>query len=550
MACDVAKPERSEFAEKLLHWLTTTNHKEIGILYTLTGLIFFVVAGAAALLIRAQLATPEGTVVSADVFNSLFTLHGLTMVFLAGMPIISGFANYLVPLQIGAKDLPFPRINALSFWLIPTGGIILFSGLLTGRGPDMGWTLYAPYSSGAGVGLARPAADLALLGLLFLGASSIATSINFLTMILRMRAPTMGLRMPLFTWSVLVTVFLLLLAMPVLTAGLAMLYLDLTLHTGFFNPALGGDPVLWQHLFWFFGHPEVYILILPSFGIVSEVIPVFSRRPIFGYWAMAGAIASIGLISYIVWVHHMFTTSVPQSLKTIMMLTTYLVGVPTGIKIFNWLATLWNGKLHFKTPMLFALGLVSMFTIGGITGIFLASIPLDIPLQDTYFVVAHFHYVLFGGTILGFFAGLYFWFPKMTGRMYHEGLGKLHFALTLIGFNMTFWPMHELGMAGMPRRIATYSADTGWGPLNLVATVGAFMLGLAQLVMMANFLRSRKHGRPAGSNPWGASGLEWTVSSPPPPHNFDGVPVVTEAPGESHHKSPGGGAFMRRLLGK
>ncbi len=546
MAYDTAKPERSEFVEKLLHWLTTTNHKEIGLLYILTGLVFFFIAGSAALLIRAQLAVPDNTLVSPDQYNALFTLHGLSMVFLVGMPIISGFANYVVPLQIGAKDLPFPRINALSFWLIPAGGIVLYSGLLTGRGPDMGWTLYAPYSTGAGTGLARPAADLAILGLLFLGASSIATSINFLTMILRMRAPTMGLRMPLFTWSVLVTVFLLLLAMPVLTAALVMLYLDLTLRTGFFNPALGGDPVLWQHLFWFFGHPEVYVLVLPSFGIVSEVIPVFSRRPIFGYWAMAVAMAAIGFISFVVWVHHMFTTSVPQSLRTIMMLTTYLVGVPTGIKIFNWLATLWGGKLHFKTPMLFALGLVAMFTIGGITGIFLASIPLDIPLQDTYFVVSHFHYVLFGGTVFGFFAGLYYWFPKITGRMYHEGLGKLHFLLTFIGFNLTFWPMNNLGMMGMPRRIVTYSADTGWGPLNMLSTVGAFILGFSQLIMVANFLRSRKHGAAAGNNPWGGSGLEWTVSSPPPPHNFDGVPVLAAAPGDH---SGSGGTWMKRLLG-
>lgn len=516
--------------DDLYRWLTTTNHKEIGLLYLATGLVFLVVAGAAALAMRAQLAVPDNNFVSADGFNALFTVHGLSMVFLVGMPLISGFANYVVPLQLGAKDLPFPRINALSFWLIPTGGILLYSGFLTGRGPDISWTLYPPYASGAGVGLARPAADLAILAVLFLGVSTLLSAVNFLTLILRMRAPGLGLmRMPLFTWSMAATFFMALIVFPVLTAALVMLYLDLNGITGFFNPALGGDPVLFQHLFWFWGHPEVYILVAPGWGIVSEVLPVFARRPPYGYRAQVWSLAAIVLLSTIVWTHHMYTSNVDLDLLKLQMVTTHLISVPVGVIVLCWLATLWRGRLRFKTPMLFALGSAGVFIIGGITGMFLATIPLDIPLQDTYFVVAHFHFTLIGGTVLALLAGLYYWFPKMTGRMLSERLGRLHFLLTAIGFFITFWPQHYLGMAGMPRRIATYSADTGWGPLNLLSTAGAFLMGLAQLFLILNLLRSRKHGPPAGSDPWGASSLEWTVPSPPPPHNFDGMPVVQAA---------------------
>ncbi len=537
-------------------WTTyvfSTDHKMIGRQYLMLGVLWAVVGGLLAGAMRWQLAWPDTAIpligeIGPETFNMFVTMHGTIMVFFVAMPILLGaFGNFLIPLMIGARDMVFPRLNAMSVWTFALASVVMLASFFVeGGAAAAGWTAYPPLSARADYTGVEWGMNLWILALALEFASFLMGGVNYLTTVLALRAPGMSLmRMPLVVWQQLAAATLFLLSVGPLIAGAIMLLLDRTLGTAFYAPDMGGDPLLWQHLFWFFGHPEVYILVLPSFGIVSEVIPVFSRRPIFGYWAMAGAMAAIGFISYIVWVHHMFTTSVPQSLRTIMMLTTYLVGVPTGIKIFNWLATLWGGKLHFKTPMLFALGLVAMFTIGGITGIFLASIPLDIPLQDTYFVVAHFHYVLFGGSVFGFFAGLYYWFPKMTGRMYHEGLGKLHFVLTFIGLNLTFWPQHELGMMGMPRRIATYSADTGWGPLNMASTVGAFILGLSQAIMVANILWSRKRGPKAGPNPWGGSGLEWTISSPPPAHNFDGVPVLTAAPEDHGH---GGGGLLKRLL--
>jgi cytochrome c oxidase subunit 1 len=527
MAYDTSKPEQPEWLTRLLHWLGTTNHKEIGLLYLFTGLVFLVVGGAAALGMRAQLAQPDANVVDTAAFNSLFTVHGLTMVFLVGMPLISGFANYVVPLQLGAKDLPFPRINALSFWLVPAGGFLLYSGFLTGRGPDFSWTMYPPYSAGGGAGLARPAADFALLGVLLMATSSLLASINFLVLLLRMRAPGMGLmRTPLFSWSMLSVFFMGLMVFPVFTVGVVMLFLDLNGLTGFFNPGMGGDPVLFQHLFWFWGHPEVYILVVPGFGALCEIIPVFSRRPVYGYRAIVWSLVAITLLSMVVWTHHMYTSNVDLTLLKLQMVTTHLISVPVGVIVLCWLATLWGGRIRLKTPMLFALGSAAVFIIGGITGMFLATIPLDIPLQDTYFVVAHFHFTLIGGTVLGLLAALYYWWPKMTGRMLSERLGQLHFLVTAAGFFVTFWPQHYLGMSGMPRRIATYSADTGWGPLNMLSTVGAFVMGAAQLFLIVNLWRSWKRGPPAGSDPWGAPGLEWTVPSPPPPHNFDVPPVL------------------------
>jgi cytochrome c oxidase subunit 1 len=523
------------FSERVMHWLTTTNHKEIGKLYMATGLAFFVIGGLFALLIRLQLMFPDSTFLvpgnpaeTAKAFNSLFTLHGTVMIFLFAMPFIFGFANYVCPLQIGARDLAFPRLNALSYWLLIPGGLTILIAVPLGGGADVGWTGYAPYS-GAPTS-ARPGVDLWLMGQTVLGVSSTLTAVNFLVMILRMRAPGVSLfRMPLFTWSILVTVFLLLLAIPVFTVALVMLYLDRNLGTDFFNPAANADPLLWQHLFWYFGHPEVYILVLPAFGVISEVISTFSGRPIYGYRSMVYAIAGIGIVSYVVWGHHMFTTSMDPRMRFIFMITTMLVAVPTGIKIFNWLATILGGRIRFKTPMLFALGFIGMFTLGGITGIVLASVPLDYHLQETYYVVAHFHYVIFGGTIMSFFAGIYYWWPKMTGRMYNEKVGVIHFAILLIGFNMTFFPMHELGIMGMNRRISTYPAATGFGPLNYWASVGAFLIAASVLLMLLNLLWSRKHGAKAGDDPWGGWSLEWVTSSPPPPETFVRIPVLRVA---------------------
>jgi cytochrome c oxidase subunit 1 len=537
-----------------MHWLTTTNHKEIGILYMATGFAFFIIAGIFALLMRVQLMFPDATFLApgdaaetARRFNSLFTLHGTVMVFLFAMPFIFGFANYVTPLQIGARDLAYPRLNALSYWLLIPGGLTILIAVPLGGGADVGWTGYAPYS-GAPTS-SRPGVDLWLMGQTVLGVSSTLTAVNFLVMILRMRAPGVTLfRMPLFTWSILVTVFLLLLAIPVFTVALVMLYLDRNLGTDFFNPAANADPLLWQHLFWYFGHPEVYILVLPAFGVISEVIATFSGRPIYGYKSMVYAIAGIGIVSYVVWGHHMFTTSMDPRLRYIFMLTTMLVAVPTGIKIFNWLATLLGGRIRFKTPMLFALGFIGMFTLGGITGIVLASVPIDFHLQETYYVVAHFHYVIFGGTIMSFFAGIYYWWPKMTGRMYNEKVGVLHFALLLIGFNLTFFPMHELGIMGMNRRIATYPASTGFGPLNYWATIGAFMIALSVLFMVYNLLWSRKHGAKAGDDPWGGWSLEWVTSSPPPPESFVRIPVLTVAP--PLPAEPGKGFFGSKVRDK
>ena len=509
-------------------WLTTTDHKYIGTLYIVTGFGFFFIGGILGLLIRWQLLEPrvDGDFLTYEEYNSTFTMHGTTMIFMAAMPIIFGFANYLIPLQIGARDLAFPRLNALGYWLLPTGGIVIYMGYFTGGAGDVGWTGYTPYSSGDTA--TRPGTDFWVAGQIMLGASSTLTAINFLTTMLRMRAPGVSLmRMPLFAWSILVTVFLLLLSIPVFTVALLLLMADRTFGTLYFDVAAGGDPILWQHLFWYFGHPEVYIVILPAFGVLSEIISTFSRRPIFGYTSMVYAMATIGIISFIVYGHHMFTTGADPLFRFIVMLTTMLVAVPTGIKIFNWLATMTGGSIVLKTPMVWALGTVITFTIGGITGIILASIPLDIALHDAYFVVAHFHYVLVGGTIFAFIGGVYYWYPKMTGKMMDEKLGLLHFATSFIFFNAAFYPMHNVGIEGMPRRYATY--DPSLTDLNEFISIAAMLFGLSQLIFVYNVIYSYRAGEEAGDNPWDGWSLEWATSSPPPHNSFTEIPTLLSA---------------------
>jgi cytochrome c oxidase subunit 1 len=511
--------------EYVYPWLTTTDHKYIGTLYICTGFGFFFIGGILGLLIRWQLFEPriDGDFLTYEEYNSTFTMHGTTMIFMAAMPIIFGFANYLIPLQIGARDLAFPRLNALSYWLLPTGGFVVYMGYFTGGAGDVGWTGYTPYASGDTS--TTPGTDFWVAGQIMLGASSTLTAINFMTTMLRMRAPGVTMmRMPLFSWSIFVTVFLLLLSIPVFTVALILLMADRTFGTLYFNVDAGGDPILWQHLFWYFGHPEVYIVILPAFGVLSEIISTFSRRPIFGYTSMVYAMATIGVISFIVYGHHMFTTGADPLFRFIVMLTTMLVAVPTGIKIFNWLATMTGGSIVLKTPMIFALGTVITFTIGGITGIILASIPVDIALHDGYFVVAHFHYVLVGGTIFAFLGGVYYWYPKMTGKIMNEKLGLIHFAFSFIFFNAAFYPMHNVGIEGMPRRYATYDAE--FTELNEFITIAAFIFGFAQLIFVYNVIYSYKNGEEAGDNPWDGWSLEWATASPPPHNSFIEIPTL------------------------
>jgi cytochrome c oxidase subunit I len=509
----------------LVGWLTTVDHKRIGILYGVAAFAFLLIGGLEALLIRLQLAVPDARVIGAETFNQLFTMHGTTMVFLALMPLSATFFNYLVPLLIGARDVAFPRLNALSYWIFLFGGLFINSSFLVGAAPHAGWFGYAtltekPFSVG-------PHTDFWLLGLLFLGVSSIISALNFLVTIFNLRAPGMTfLRMPVFVWNTAVTSVLLLCAFPPITVALVLLGFDRFLGTSFYLPGGGGSPILWQHLFWIFGHPEVYILILPAMGIVSEVIPTFARKPIFGYVTIVYATALIGFFGFGVWAHHMFAVGMGPIADSAFGLASMIIAIPTGIKIFNWLATLWGGSLRFTTALHFACGFIAMFTIGGLSGIMHASPPVDLQQTDTYFVVAHFHYVLFGGTLLGLFAGIYYWWPKMTGRMLDERLGRLHFWLMLISMNLTFFPMHFLGVMGMPRRIYTYAGGLGWEFWNLVATVGALGIGLSILVFLGNAWRSVTRGAAAPADPWDGRTLEWAIPSPPPPYNFATVPTV------------------------
>jgi cytochrome c oxidase subunit 1 len=527
----VAKPGQAHAPARrnpFLDYLTTTDHKKIGVMYLWFSFTAFLVGGVLALIIRVQLASPDGTIITnGDKYNQTFTMHATSMLFFFIIPMWAGWGNYIVPLQIGALDMAFPRINALSFWLLPVAYLTVMSGYLVGGGPAaQGWTNYAPlalshneaYSPGHGT-------DLWLIGLLLVGVSSTLGAINFLVTIMKMRAPGMTMfRMPLFTWNIAVTSILTVLALPVLTSALIMMFIDRNYGGSFFDPALGGNAIMWQNLFWFYSHPAVYIMILPAFGLISEVLPVFSRKPLFGYKAFVFATAGIGALGFSVWAHHMFTTG--AVLLPFFSFMTALIAVPTGVKFFNWIATLWKGKLTFETPMLWALGFMSMFLIGGINGMYAAQPPVDYAIHDTYWIVAHIHAVLFGGSVFAVFAAFYFWYPKITGRYMSEKIGKVHFWMTFVGYNLTFFPFHELGLRGMPRRIMNYSMHEEWQTLNVLSTIGAFIIALSILPFLYNLAVSRKNGKHASADPWNANSLEWATTSPPPVHNFDVIPPI------------------------
>ena len=517
----------------VLSWLATVDHKRIGLLYGTTAFIMFIIGGIEALLIRLQLVRPNNNVIGPDVYNQLFTMHGTTMIFLVIMPLSVAFFNYIVPLQIGARDVAFPRLNAFSYWVFLSGALLLNASFLFGSAPDTGWYGYAnltgrDYATGSRV-------DYWVLGLQILGVASLAGAFNFLVTIVNMRCPGMSMmRMPLFCWTTLVTSILLVLAFPIITVALIFLLLDRFFGTNFYVTTANGDPLLWQHLFWLFGHPEVYILILPAMGVISEVMPVSARKPLFGYPFVVYATAAIAFLGFSVWSHHMFTVGMGPIVTTFFAASTMLIAVPTAIKIFNWIGTLWGGSINFTVPFFFAVGFVSMFIVGGLSGVMHASPPIDTQHQDSYFVVAHFHYVLFGGTMFGLFAGIYYWFSKFSGKLLNDRLGKLHFWLMLIGFNLTFGPQHFLGVDGMPRRTFTYSREQGFGGWlgqdwlgwNLVSTIGAFMMALGFLIFIINVFISLRNKERAPSDPWDGATLEWAISSPPPPYNFATVPVV------------------------
>ena len=528
---EALRPEFS-FSETLYSWVATVDHKRLGLMYIVSALLFFVIAGIMATAIRLQLAFADSHLIGPDTYNRLFTMHGTTMVFLVGMPMVAGFSNYLVPLMIGARDMAFPRLNAFGFWIFLFGGFLLYfsyigGGGLSGAGsaPDVGWFAYAPltsraFSRGSGT-------DYWAISILVAGIGSIASAINVIATTASMRCPGMTLsRMPMFVWVMLVDSWLILIALPPLSAGQIMLLLDRYLGANFFDTQAGGSAVLWQHIFWIFGHPEVYILIFPAFAILSEVIPVFSRKPLFGRPAMVGAVVAIGFISLGVWAHHMFAVGMTSWSNTFFAASSMLVGIPTGIKIFNWTATMYGGKLRLNTALLFCCGFLLQFLVAGLTGIMLAVAPFDWQLHDSYFVVAHFHFTLIGGLVFGLFAGIYYWFPKATGKLLDEKLGKWHFWLLCFGFNLTFIPLHFAGMLGMPRRIYTYTAGRGWESFNLIATIGVFFQVAAVLIFVINVLRSARSGAYAGDDPWDAWTLEWATSSPPPEYNFEKLPVV------------------------
>jgi cytochrome c oxidase subunit I+III len=517
---------RSAADARWFDWAGTIDHKRIGILYLWTALTFFVVGGCEALLVRLQLAVPREHLLSPEAFNQIFTMHGTTMIFLVVMPTLTGFANYSVPLMIGARDMAFPRLNAMAYWLFPLGGLLLHFSWLAGGAPDVGWFSYAPLSETPFTGIAH-GADYWAISLVVLGASTVAAAINLIATVFCLRAPGMTMRrVPLFVWMVLVNSFLTIAALPALTASCVLLLIDRLFSAQLFLPSGGGSAIVWQHYFWSFGHPEVYIMVLPAFGMISEIIPVFARKPIFGYAFVAGSTVAIAILSFGVWAHHMFAVGMGRVADAAFAASSLLIAVPTGVKIFSWVATMWGGAIRLKTAMLFAVAFLVQFVIGGLSGVTFAVVPIDWQVTDTYYVVAHFHYVLFGGTAFAIMGAIYYWFPKITGRLLDERLGRIHFWMMVIGFNGTFFVQHFLGLMGMPRRVYTYPDLPHWRALNMVSTIGAFILGASAVVLVANVARSLYAGAVAGDNPWSGWTLEWATTSPPPPDNFHALPPV------------------------
>jgi cytochrome c oxidase subunit 1 len=517
--------EQKSVVTDFIEWVTTVDHKRIGILYLGLNFFFFILAGVMALVIRTQLAWSNLRIVDADRYNEIFTMHGTTMIFLVIVPIWAGFANYFLPLMIGARDMAFPRLNALSFWLLFFGGLVMYSSYFFDAVPNAGWTSYPPLTANA---TALPGIDFWILGLHLVGLSSIFGAINFLVTTFNMRAPGMKLLdVPMFVWSMVITSIMVLFATPMLAVAISLLLADRHFGTSFFTVAGGGDPLLWQNLFWFYSHPAVYIMILPSMGLVSEILPVFSRKPLFGYNFIAMSSVGIAVLGFSVWAHHMFQVGSSLAVNTFFSLVTMIIAVPTGIKIFNWTATLWGGALRLEPPMLFALGMITMFIIGGLSGVMLGSVPVNWTLHQTYFVVAHLHYVLFGGSVFGIFAAFHYWLPKMTGFLLNRRLSLWTFWIMLLGFNLTFFPQHFAGIEGMPRRIYTYAANQGWEIWNLLSTLGAFIIAVGVLLFIINFFYSASKNVPAGDNPWEGATLEWATSSPPPEYNFARIPEVS-----------------------